>query len=319
MNMQNPNHLLPLVRKQTSRPVPTGIEALRAEIMARHGQATVAVLFYGSCFRKGDAFDGLVDLYVLVDNYRSAYRRRLHAVFNKLLPPNVYYLEVSYNGKTLRAKYTVISVADFQRGTSPDWFHSYIWGRFAQPTGILYVRNDRAAEVVHAALAQSVVTFMTRALPLVPEQFDARDVWHLGLLYSYRSELRAERPEKLVRLFDAAPQHYEQMTAAALGLIPYQIDRLTDAEPLRYQANISPRKRLGNRWAWRLRFVQGKILSVLRLLKALFTFKGGIDYVLWKIERHSGVAIEIAPRLRRLPVVGIFVIFWKLYRRGAFR
>ena len=317
--MQNPNHLLPLVRKQTSRPVPTGIEALRAEILARHGQATAAILFYGSCFRKGDAFDGLVDLYVLVDNYRSAYRRRLHAVVNKLLPPNVYYLEVAYNGKTLRAKYTVISVADFQRGTSPDWFHSYIWGRFAQPTGILYVRNERAAEVVHAALAQSVVTFMTQALPLVPEKFGARDVWHLGLLYSYRSELRAERPEKLVRLFDAAPQHYEQMTEAAMDLIPYRIDRLTDAEPSRYQAHISSRKRFGNRWAWRLRFVQGKILSMLRLLKALFTFKGGIDYVLWKIERHSGVSIEVAPRLRRLPFVGIFVIFWKLYRRGAFR
>ncbi len=319
MNMQNPNQLLPLVRKQTSRPVPTGIEALSAEILARHGQATAAILFYGSCFRKGDAFDGLVDLYVLVDSYRSAYRRRLHAVANKLLPPNVYYLEVAYNGKTLRAKYTVISVADFQRGTSPDWFHSYIWGRFAQPTGILYTRNDQAADVVHAALARSVVTFLTQALPLVPEQFGARDVWHLGLLYSYRSELRAERPEKLVRLFEAAPQHYEQMTEAAIDLIPFSIDRLTDTEPLCYQARISPRKRFRNRWAWRLRFMQGKILSVLRLLKALFTFKGGIDYVLWKIERHSGVSIEVAPRLRRLPVVGIFVIFWKLYRRGAFR
>lgn len=317
--MQNTNHLLPLVRKQTSRPVPTGIEALRAEILTRYGRATAAVLFYGSCFRKGDAFDGLVDLYVLVDNYRSAYRRSLHAVFNKLLPPNVYYLEVAYKGKILRAKYTVISVADFQRGTSLDWFHSYIWGRFAQPTGILYVRNEQTAEVVHAALAQSVVTFMTRALPLVSEQFGARDVWHLGLLYSYRSELRAERPEKLMRLFEAAPLHYEQMTEAAMDLIPYRIDRLTDTEPPRYHAHISSRKRLGNRWAWRLRFVQGKILSVLRLLKALFTFKGGVDYVLWKIERHSGVAIEVAPRLRRLPVVGICVIFWRLYRRGAFR
>lgn len=317
--MQSSNHLLPLVRKQTSRPVPTGIEALRAEILARHGPATAAILFYGSCFRKGDAFDGLVDLYVLVDNYRSAYRRSLHAVFNKLLPPNVYYLEVAYNKTTLRAKYTVISVGDFQRGTSPDWFHSYLWGRFAQPTGILYARNDKAAEAVHAALARSVVTFMTRALPLVPEQFSARDVWHLGLLYSYRSELRAERPEKLVRLFDAAPQHYEQMTEAAMDLIPYRIDRFADAEPPRYRARISSRKRFANRWAWRLRFVQGKILSVLRLLKALFTFKGGIDYVLWKVERHSGVTIEVAPRLRRLPIVGIFIIFWRLYRRGAFR
>jgi hypothetical protein len=317
--MHNPNRLIPLICEQTARPAPTGLEALCAEIIARHDDAIAAILFYGSCFRKGDAFDGLVDLYVLVDDYRAAYRRPLHAVFNKLLPPNVYYLEVPYNGQTLRAKYTVISVADFQHGTSLDWFHSYIWGRFAQPAGILHVRDAQVAETVHAALAQSVVTFLSRALPLVPEQFDARDIWHQGLLYSYRSELRAERPDKLVRLFDAAPQHYEQMTEAALEFLPHRIDRMPDTDPQRYCALISARKRCGNRWAWRLRFGQGKILSVLRLLKALFTFKGGIDYVLWKIERHSGVTIEVAPRLRRIPLIGIVVIFWKLYRRGAFR
>jgi hypothetical protein len=160
---------------------------------------------------------------------------------------------------------------------------------------------------------------MTRALPLVPEEFEARDVWHRGLLYSYRSELRAERPDKLVRLFDAAPQHYEQMTAAAVESLPYRIERVNNTGPLRYRALIPARRRLSNRWAWRLRFMQGKILSALRLFKALFTFKGGIDYVLWKIERHSGITIEVAPRLRRVPLIGIMVVFWRLYRRGAFR
>jgi hypothetical protein len=310
---------MPFIRKQASWPVPSGMQALCKEILARHGKATAAILFYGSCFRKGDAFDGLVDLYVLVDNYRAAYRRRLQAVFNRLLPPNVYYLEVPYNGQILRGKYTVISLADFQRGSSMDWFHSYIWGRFSQPAGILHVRNEQDAEAVYTALAQSVVTFMTRAIPLVAEQFTARDLWQRGLLFSYRSELRAERPDKLVGLFEAAPQHYEQMTAAALDFIPYRIDKLTDAEPLRYRAHIPPRKRTINRWAWRLRFAQGKILSLLRLFKALFTFKGGIDYVLWKIERHSGITVAAAPRLRRYPLVGICVIFWRLYRRGAFR
>ena len=317
--MRYSNNLISLIREQTSRPAPAGLEALCSEILTRHGEAIAAILFYGSCFRKGDAFDGLVDLYVLVDSYRAAYQRILHAVFNKLLPPNVYYLEVPYNGHTLRAKYTVISLTDFQNGTSLKWFHSYIWGRFAQPTGILHVRNDQVAESVHAALAQSVLTFLTRTLPLAAEQFDARSIWHQGLLHSYRSELRAERPDKLARLFDAASQHYQQMTEAAVEFLPYRIDRLTDTDPRRYCALISTRKRLVSRWAWKLRFVQGKVLSVLRLLKALFTFKGGIDYVLWKIERHSGVTVEVTPRLRRIPLIGIAVIFWRLYRRGAFR
>ena len=150
--MQPPNLLKPFIRNQTSRAVPAGMQALCDGILARHGKATAAILFYGSCFRKGDAFDGLVDLYVLVDDYRAAYRSRLQAVFNFLLPPNVYYLEVSYNGQILRGKYTVISLADFQRGSSMDWFHSYIWGRFSQPAGLLHVRNERDAEVNEDAL-----------------------------------------------------------------------------------------------------------------------------------------------------------------------
>ena len=43
-------------------------EALRQ----RYGSCVTAILFYGSCLRSGDPFDGLVDLYLIVDNYRSA-------------------------------------------------------------------------------------------------------------------------------------------------------------------------------------------------------------------------------------------------------
>ena len=317
--MRPPKSLISLIREQTSRPVPAGVHALCDEILERHPNAIQAILFYGSCFRKGDAGEGLVDLYVLVERYRSAYRKRLHAIGNKLLPPNVYYQEVVYNGRTLRAKYTVISIADFQRGTSARWFHSYLWGRFAQPTGILYARNEQVIETVQTTLAQAVLTFMTRTLPRVPTQFEARNLWQQGLLLSYRSELRAERPDKLVRLVDAASNYYEQLTQTAMDVMPYRVDVLSGNALIRYHAHIPSRIRFISRLTWRVRVVQGKVLSLLRLFKALFTFKGGIDYVLWKIERHSGVTVELAPRLRRFPLVGVCVIFWRLYRRGAFR
>ena len=41
---------------------------------------------------------------------------------------------------------------------------------------------------------------------------------------------------------------------------------------------------------------QGKLLHVLRLMKATTTFKGGADYILWKVERHSGVRVEVSER-----------------------
>jgi hypothetical protein len=74
-----------------------------------------------------------------------------------------------------------------------------------------------------------------------------------------------------------------------------------------------------NLLAWRVRQVQGKVLSVLRLLKGLLTFENGLDYILWKIERHSGIRMEVSPALRRFPLLAVPVTFWKLFRKGGFR
>ena len=115
-----------------------------------------AVLFYGSCLRSGDDRGGMIDLYVIVDRYRTAYRSWGLALLNRVLPPNVFYLEVNGEGRAVRAKYAVLSMADLERGTSRRWFHSYIWGRFAQPTAVLYARTPEAAERVHRALARGL-------------------------------------------------------------------------------------------------------------------------------------------------------------------
>ena len=53
------------------------------------------------------------------------------------------------------------------------------------------------------------------------------------------------------------------------------------------------------------------MLSVLRLVKGLFTFEGGFDYVLWKIERHSGVRVEVSPRARRYPLLAGWGVIWR--------
>jgi len=97
------------------------------------------------------------------------------------------------------------------------------------------------------------------------------------------------------------------------------VSALSTATGSHYHADFPPLKRLGAKLGWKLRTVQGKLLSVARLLKALFTFDGGLDYIAWKLERHSGVSVEIPDRVRRWPLIFIWGMFWDLYRRGAFR
>jgi hypothetical protein len=86
-----------------------------------------------------------------------------------------------------------------------------------------------------------------------------------------------------------------------------------------YRQSLARRTRFTGRLRWAGRGLLGKGLNVARLIKASFTFAGGIDYLLWKVERHSGVRIEPTPFLRRHPLLGIWGVAWRLWRRGGFR
>ena len=316
--MPTETKLIDQIRRQISQPAPPAIHALADRLLTDYGDAIEAILFYGSCLRTGEDRGGLVDLYVLVDRYRAIEPRRLLAALNKLLPPNVFYIEAPFEDRVVRAKYAVLSLNDFSAGASC-WFHSYIWGRFAQPVGLIYACNDQIVEYIQSALVQAVLSFVARVLPRMPNSFTARDLWRQGLTLSYRAELRAEKPEKLVGLFEAAPHYYELLTRTALGRLSYPIDVQKENGTYRYTASIPDHVRRMSQLDWMVRSWQGKLLSVLRLLKGLLTFRGGVDYILWKIERHSKMKVEVPLRLKRYPLLATCVVFWKLYRRGAYR
>jgi len=315
--MQSGDDLKKIVREWSTRQAPVEVAALAEAARKRH-DGVAAVLFYGSCLRSSRVDEGIADLYLLVDDYHSAFGSRLKALMNRLLPPNVFYLEIPCAGKTLRAKYAVLTLEDFCKGAH-QWFHSYLWGRFAQPSGLVYVRNEEIAAQVREALVLAVCTFVRRALPQAPEIFTTRELWATGLSLSYRCELRSENPATAVRLYDAAPDYYDAVTHEVLRTSGRPVEVLTTEGPVRYQLRIPSWERQLNRCAWRLRQIQGKGLSVLRLLKALLTFENGLDYILWKIERHSGIRIETSPALRRFPLLAVCVTFWRLFRKKAFR
>ena len=318
-HMQPTQQLTDLLAERTPPTFSRELDALRDTLLQQYDDAVDAMLFYGSCLRSGDALDGLVDLYLVVDGYRNAYRKPLPALFNWLLPPNVYYLEVEVNGNRVRTKYAVISLQDLQRGTSMRWFHSYLWGRFSQPCGLLYSRNAETSRRVHRILAQAVLTFLTRTLPALPAQLDSAALWQQGLALSYRAELRAEKPGRSIHLYEAWQDHYDAVTSLAMDELPFKVTREQRDSRLLYTVQIPRHTRLLSRLGWLLRRFQGKLLSLLRLMKATFTFQGGIDYIAWKLERHTGVPIEVTPKVRRHPLIYGWGLVWRLYRRGVFR
>lgn len=292
-------------------------DALVDKLQQKFGNSLQAILFYGSCLRNGDYHDGILDLYILVDSYHNAYTKSYLAWLNKLLPPNVFYLEATAENQLVRAKYAVLTLHDFIRGTSSHWFHSYLWCRFAQPLGILFYQSQHLLQQVNQASAQAAITFLSRVIPTLPPDFTTAELWHQAFALSYRAELRPERPGYAINLYTVHENYYAQLTHLALPALPL---RITCSDNIRGTCHtlISKFSRRNCRLAWKIRNIQGKILSVLRLLKALLTFHGGISYIRWKVERHSGITFQKPADGKPETLFQLCKSFWQVYRQGGF-
>lgn len=292
---------------------------LRAALRRRHGERIAAILLYGSCLRGGDVHDGLVDLYVLLDRYRGAGLPRWQALANRLLPPNVYYLEVADGERMLRSKYATVTVAEFARRLGRRSFESYFWGRFCQPVALLESRDAQFAEALAGLQARAAATLLDRALPLAPATGSVAELWQVALAASYATELRAEAGNRARELVAWRREFYEDLTRRSGARLACDF-RLWEADcGLHYSAEVGAGARRRARLAWRLRAALGKSRALLRLVKAFFTFAGGLDYLAWKLERHSGQRVLIPDKVRRRPLLHGWAFFWSLYRRGLFK
>lgn len=282
-----------LIASEIDQPVPREIAALADRV--RQGRAgIVALLYYGAGLWKAPADDTVFDFYVITSTYRAFDGRRLHAVFGHLLPPNAYYLE--HGG--LRCKYAVMRLDQFRRAAAGGALTTQIWARFAQPCRLLHARDPAAREAIVDALADAVVTFHAQTLPhLVQTTRRPEDIWLRGLGLTYSNEWRSEGDDRARAIFDASRDALEARSRLVLP----------GCSPTRRPATRGPRRLLG------------KAVYFLQLMKAVFTFEGGVDYALWKIERQSGVRLQASAFQRRHPLIAAWPLVWRAWRRGGLR
>ena len=68
----------------------------------------------------------------------------------------------------LRAKFAVLSTADFSHAVGPRCLHSYILARFAQPALLVYARADSARDAAISGADQAVLTLASQPPPPLP-------------------------------------------------------------------------------------------------------------------------------------------------------
>src|SRR5438067_10196886 len=129
-----------LVAEELSLPVDPRVSDIAKAIAQKYGAAARAVLFYGSCLRQKQLDGLMLDFYLIVSDYGTAYDKKWLAVANRLIPPNVFYFEQD----ALAAKYAVLSEADFARECSLRFRSISVWARFAQPSRLVWVSDESA-------------------------------------------------------------------------------------------------------------------------------------------------------------------------------
>lgn len=295
-----------LVAEELRQPTAPAVTAMAEAVRARHPDGALAMLFYGSCLRRPETLlaDSVLDFYLLVEDYSAAYGSGLLAFANKLLPPNVFYLELPREGGTLRCKYAVLTLRDFVAGTAPQTLNVSLWARFSQQARLVWVRDPRIADQIGQACTQAILTMLGNILPLAEGDTDAARLWQWAFRETYAAELRSEGEGRASELVALDAERFERVTGPALAIL-----QAGQKQPSAAQCAAT----------WRRRRRVGKLLNLARLVKAAFTFQGGLDYVLWKVRRHSGVELPVTDWQRRHPILSAPFLAWRLYRRGAFR
>jgi hypothetical protein len=314
------NELGALLAAELAEPVPAPVAAMANAIRARHVDAAASVLFYGSCLRRGVA-EGVLDFYLIVDDYRRAYTSRRLALLNRVLPPNVFYLEIEHAGATLRAKYAVFSQRDFaaRAGGGPD---ARVWSRFCQPARLAWSRDSATRDAVVAAVARATRTAAAQMLAWLPgrdreQRVEPAALWTNGFRETYGSELRGESAAAIDALYAAHRERFDRVTALALAADARLGVRGAGGTALAVESDPRWRARAARSWALRRRVA--KLLTVLGLLKTTLTFDDWVAYALWKIERHSDRKIELSERQRRRPLVYAWPVIFRLLRERVLR
>lgn len=285
------------IEAQLARPVHPAVSAF-AERLAREAGA-VAALFYGSNLRTGE-LEGVLDFYLLLPGPQ-----------HERIWPRVSYHEWDCDGTVLRAKVARMAMATFAKAAAGQFRDTTIWTRFVQPSTLVWADADHARAQVMHALEGAAITAARYAAALGPDKGSETAFWKALFQDTYKAEFRIEKPGRENSILSLNADHFAGLAPAAwqAGSINFRVSPegvYTLDWPAGHRSAILREWRRKRRW--------GKALNIIRLVKATTTFEGAARYAAWKIERHTGVPVELSPWREKHPVLAAPGVLFKVWR-----
>lgn len=285
------------VTRALGRPVDPAVGAFAARLAAEE-PAALAVLFYGSNLRTGER-EGVLDFYVLTGGGAE-----------RGMWPRISYREIPFEGETLRAKIATMTLGKFAHAAAGDSRDTTIWARFVQPSALVWVRDEDGQAAVAAAIEAACRTAARLAVVAGPDEGSEADYWKALFRQTYRAEFRVEKPGREDSILALNASHFDGLLPAALDAEGIAFAR--DGDTLR--PAITPHQRREVEGWWRGRRRLGKAINLARLARAARTFDGAARYAAWKVERHTGVKLEVTPFRERHPLLAAPGVLWRIWR-----
>jgi hypothetical protein len=283
--------------------------ALATRVAALGGDAVRAILFFGS--RKTQArpaSSSAYDFFVVVDDALAFYRAlhaaaalrrspRLLAALDRVLTPNQLAVRDPDGGGL--AKCAVISLRALARETSERRRDHFVAGRLFQPAEIVHHADEASLRAALEALAGAQRLTYRWARPFLPPTFDVEAYTRTLLRVSFAAEIRPE-PEGRADLL------WQAQRAALLPPYALLLEELARAGELQQRPGgyaLARPAGSGERLGMRFFFARSKLRATLRWAKHVVTFDDWLEFILGKVQRHTGRPVELTPRERRHPLL----------------
>jgi hypothetical protein len=284
------------------------------------GGSVDAVLVYGSHLL-GAAPDrhSAIDLVVVVSDYRTFFRTLaaqgvihrspwLMAALAGVLPPNV----IAYaprEGAQGLAKCLIVSREHLAEGLGERRRDHFLVARLVQKVGLAWSRDRERQAWVESLLSRARAGVLDWTGPFLEERFDAESLGRRMLEVSYRGEVRPEAGDRSRSVFEAQREHLEAQlgpvleSAVANGLLR------RDGDGYRFVRPPSAASKLRLRWY----FARSKVRVTARWAKHIITFDNWLPYIVRKVERRTGMRVELTRLERRWPVIFLWPRVIRVY------
>lgn len=283
-----------------------GLKSALAELRRDSSDNLLSVMFLGSrLVNSSPDQHSAADWFIVVRDYARFYRDHktwisyppgFVAWLNGRLAPNIIFIPC-HNDAGIKA--IVMSEDDMDRAMGRDARDHFCKGRLAQRVALIHCRDDAAALQAGNWLAQARIQTLAWVPVFCAPAFSIGDYCAAMMGVSYGGEIRPEKAGRVAEVVERQRDTLRELFEPVLeqGVKSGRLTRVNQDYRLAKPASTADRSH------WERYFRRSKRRATMRWAKYVMTFSGWPDYIARKLERRSGIKVEITDRERRWPLI----------------